>query len=110
MNPLRLTISAGIGWYNSDNQPYDSSYDAEPYRTEGAKLGYFIEDPSYRSYPEPIESIFYAWRVTGDTRWQDYNWQIFNALNTTRSQSVPYAEISDVNQPYGGQLINYVSR
>ncbi|KAJ5649965.1 mannosyl-oligosaccharide alpha-1-2-mannosidase 1B [Penicillium longicatenatum] len=100
---------SSIGWYNASNQPYDSSYNDATYRTEASKYGYFIEDPSYRSYPEPLESIFYAYRVTGDERWQDYNWEIFNALNTTRSKSVPYAEITDVNEPYGGTLVNYVS-
>ncbi|KAJ5536746.1 mannosyl-oligosaccharide alpha-1-2-mannosidase 1B [Penicillium frequentans] len=100
---------SSIGWYNASNQPYDSSYNNATYRAEASKYGYFIEDPSYRSYPEPLESIFYAYRVTGDKRWQDYNWEIFNALNTTRSKSVPYAEITDVNEPYGGTLVNYVS-
>ncbi|KAJ6164451.1 mannosyl-oligosaccharide alpha-1-2-mannosidase 1B [Penicillium chermesinum] len=101
--------ATGIGWYNASNQPYDPEYNNATYRAQGAKLGYFIEDPSYRSYPEPLESIFYAYRVTGDTRWQQYNWEIFNALDTARSKAVPYAEISDVNKPYGGTLINYVS-
>ena len=99
----------GIGWYNSSNQPYDSSYNNATYRAEASKNGYFVEDPSYHSYPEPLESIFYGYRVTGDKRWQKYNWEIFQALDTKRSKSVPYAEISDVNAPGGGELINYVS-
>ncbi|KAJ5574023.1 mannosyl-oligosaccharide alpha-1-2-mannosidase 1B [Penicillium hispanicum] len=101
---------SSIGWYNASNKAYDSSYDTSAdSRAEASKYGYFLEDPSYRSYPEPLESIFYAYRITGETRWQDYNWQIFQALNTTRSTSVPYAEITDVNAPGGGQLVNYVS-
>ncbi|KAJ5679670.1 mannosyl-oligosaccharide alpha-1-2-mannosidase 1B [Penicillium macrosclerotiorum] len=99
-----------IAWYNSNNLAYNNAYNKNAtYRAEAAKNGYFIEDPSYRSYPEPLESVFYAWRITGDTRWQDYNWETFQALNTTRSASVPYTEISDVNAPYGGELVNYVS-
>ncbi|KAJ5735533.1 mannosyl-oligosaccharide alpha-1-2-mannosidase 1B [Penicillium malachiteum] len=101
---------SSIGWFNGSNQPYDSSYNTSTYRAEAAKNGgYFIEDAAYASYPEPLESIFYAYRVTGDERWQEYNWQIFNALNTTRSKAVPYAEITDVNAPYGGELSNYVA-
>ncbi|KAJ5574701.1 mannosyl-oligosaccharide alpha-1-2-mannosidase 1B [Penicillium hetheringtonii] len=99
-----------IAWYNEHNEAYDNSYNTNSTtRSYAAKYGYFIEDPSYRSYPEPIESFWYAYRITGDTRWQDYNWEIFQALNTTRSKSVPYAEISDVNAPFGGELVNYVS-
>ncbi|KAJ5263559.1 mannosyl-oligosaccharide alpha-1-2-mannosidase 1B [Penicillium angulare] len=101
---------SSIGWYNASNKPYDSTYNNGTYRAQAAKNGgYFIEDPSYSSYPEPLESIFYAYRVTGDKRWQDYNWEIFKALDTKRSRSVPYAEISDVNAPGGGQLSNYVA-
>ncbi|KAJ5908209.1 mannosyl-oligosaccharide alpha-1-2-mannosidase 1B [Penicillium taxi] len=103
-------VNSAIAWYNASNEAYESAYNTNAtYRAEAAKYGYFIEDPSYTSYPEPLESIFYAYRVTGDTRWQDYNWEIFQALNTTRSASVPYAEITDVNAPYGGELVNYVS-
>jgi mannosyl-oligosaccharide alpha-1,2-mannosidase len=46
----------------------------------------------------------------GDTRWQEYNWEIFQALDTHRSAAVPYAGISDVNAPGGGELVNLVSR
>ncbi|KAJ5662382.1 mannosyl-oligosaccharide alpha-1-2-mannosidase 1B [Penicillium maclennaniae] len=100
-----------IAWYNQNNTAYDNEYNLNAtYRAEAAKNGYFITDPSYRDYPEPIESIWYAYRITGDTRWQDYNWEIFQALDTERSKSTPYAEISDVNAPGGGELINYVAR
>jgi mannosyl-oligosaccharide alpha-1,2-mannosidase len=99
-----------ISRYNANNTAYDDTYNKNAtYRAEAAKDGYFIEDPSYRDYPEPIESIWYAYRITGDARWQEYNWEIFQALDTKPSKSVPYAEISDVNAP-GGDLINYVAR
>ena len=86
----------------------DSSYNNNSdLRAYAAKNGYFIPPDkwlgnSYLSFPETIESIFYAWRITGDERWQEYNWEIFNALNTTRSEDIPYWEITDVNAPYGG--------
>jgi mannosyl-oligosaccharide alpha-1,2-mannosidase len=100
-----------IAWYNSSNKAYNPAYNNNAtYRAEAIKYGYFIEDPSYRSYPEPLESIWYAYRLTGDTRWQEYNWEIFQALDTHRSAAVPYAEISDVNAPGGGELVNLVSR
>ncbi|KAJ6033872.1 mannosyl-oligosaccharide alpha-1-2-mannosidase 1B [Penicillium canescens] len=99
-----------IAWYNSSNKAYDPAYNNNAtYRAEATKYGYFIEDPSYRSYPEPLESIWYAYRITGDTRWQEYNWEIFQALDTHRSAAVPYTEISDVNAPGGGELVNLVS-
>lgn len=111
MKTFTANICPAIGWYNSSNLAYDNAYNKNAtYRAEGTKYGYFIEGPSYRSYPEPLESVFYAYRITGDTRWQDYNWETFQALNTTRSAAVPYAEITDANASCGGQLVNYVSR
>ncbi|CZR55603.1 related to Mannosyl-oligosaccharide alpha-1,2-mannosidase [Phialocephala subalpina] len=65
--------------------------------------------PLSKSFPETIESIFYGWRITGDPKWQEYNWEIFQALNTTRTENAPYWEITDVNAEYGGQPYDYLS-
>ncbi|KAJ5832658.1 mannosyl-oligosaccharide alpha-1-2-mannosidase 1B [Penicillium riverlandense] len=101
---------SAVSWYNASNEAYDSSANSNPQdRAAASKYGFWFTDPSYRSYPEPLESIFYAYRTTGDTRFQDYNWEIFQALNTSRSAAVPYAEITNVNAPYGLPLVNYVS-
>lgn len=99
-----------ISWYNETNGVYKQADDTAENREYASENGYFIKDSSYGSFPESLESFFYAYRITGDQRWQDYNWEIFQALNTSRSESVPYAEISDVNAPYGGQLKDYVPR
>lgn len=79
---------------------YDPSQDTNPSsREQGKDYGHFITDPEYDSFPETIESIFYAYRITGDTKWQDYNWEIFEALVRESTGTVPNAPISDVNVP-----------
>ncbi|KAH7391461.1 mannosyl-oligosaccharide 1,2-alpha-mannosidase IC [Cadophora sp. MPI-SDFR-AT-0126] len=103
-----------VAWYNENNTAHNPAYNKNKgLRAYAAKNGYFIPPEGYSavyfSFPETIESIWYAWRVTGDTRWQDYNWEIFNALNTTRSKSIPYWEILNVNKPYGGGAWNSLS-
>jgi mannosyl-oligosaccharide alpha-1,2-mannosidase len=35
---------------------------------------------SYLLRPETVESVFVAWRVTGDQRYRDYAWRIFSAI------------------------------
>ncbi len=106
---MRLTDPAGWGWYNASNEAYDPSWDSNPnYRAEGKKLGYFITSAEYDSFPESIESIFYAYRITGDKKWQDYNWQIFKSLERESTGTVPQAPISDVNMP--GSFINELPR
>ena len=76
------------------------------------RAGYYVDDPFWGAYPEPIESIFYAYRLTGDTIWQDYAWEAFEAMlkDTRRSPSEAFAQLTNVTQPLGGALDNYVPR
>lgn len=76
------------------------------------KNGYFVIDEFWGAYPEPIESMWYAYRLTGDTRWQDYAWQAFQAMikDTQRNPSETFAQLNNVSQPLGGTLNNYAPR
>lgn len=97
------------GWYNASNLAYNPSDNTNTtYRSQAKGYGYFITDAEYVSFPETIESIFYGWRITGDQRWQDYQWQIFNNLKAEHNGSTPYASTSDVEQP--GSLEDYLPR
>lgn len=55
--------------------------------------------PSYSSFPESLESVLYAWRITGDPKWREYNWDIFKAIANSHNASFPYAGVTNVNQP-----------
>jgi mannosyl-oligosaccharide alpha-1,2-mannosidase len=91
------------------NEAYDpSNNDNAEYRQEGAQLGYFTTNGYYASFPETIESIFYSYRITGDPVWQEYNWEIFQALARESNASVPYARIGDDEQP--GSFVDYLPR
>lgn len=70
--------------------------------------GYFIEygDEVWASFPESIESWFYAYRITGDQRWADYVWEVFLAINSTARNSVAFATVNNVNMPFGGSQSN----
>lgn len=102
------TTVTGLGpqqwsWYNQLDLAYDQSADNNPVdRAGAAKVGYFVNDPSWDCRPESIESIFYAWRITGDMRWRDYAWEIFQAVNTTARTSAAYAMVNNVTAPGGG--------
>lgn len=97
---IMLMWMLGWSWYNGSNLAYDPSQDTNPSsREQGKDYGHFITDAVYDSFPETIESIFYAYRITGDTKWQDYNWEIFEALVRESTGTVPNAPISDVNVP-----------
>ncbi|KAK0521969.1 hypothetical protein OC842_006607 [Tilletia horrida] len=42
--------------------------------------GFSISSADYVLRPEVLESMFYAYRITGDQRWADYAWDAFLAI------------------------------
>lgn len=59
--------------------------------------GFYIADSSYKLRPEVIESAFYAWRLTGDPRYQEFVWDAFKSLQNYCKAAASYAELYDVN-------------
>ncbi|KAI1387608.1 glycoside hydrolase family 47 protein [Hypoxylon trugodes] len=57
---------------------------------------------SYVLRPEVIESFYYAYRATGDTKYQDWAWEAFLNINATCSAGVGFSSIDDVNVAGGG--------
>ncbi|KAF3768668.1 family 47 glycoside hydrolase [Cryphonectria parasitica EP155] len=99
------------GWYDSatDEQPSEPDRDVDAAtRAWAEEYGYFIEygDEVYASFPESIESWFYAYRITGEQRWADYVWDAFLAINSTARNSVAFATVNNVNMPFGGSQSN----
>ncbi|KAI0386383.1 glycoside hydrolase family 47 protein [Hypomontagnella monticulosa] len=67
-----------------------------------AEAGFWIGAGSYVLRPEVIESFYYAYRATGDTKYQDWAWDAFLAVNQTCSAGVGYSSIQNVNAVGGG--------
>ena len=53
-----------------------------------------------------IESYYYAYRATGDTKYQDWAWDAFLALNATCRTGSGFSSIADVNTPGGGEKLD----
>ncbi|KAI1325952.1 glycoside hydrolase [Xylariaceae sp. FL0255] len=100
LNPSQVT------WFNSSNQLYDPSEDTPENVAYADTHGYFVTDPYWDTYPEPLESIFYAYRISGDQTWADYNWAAFEAMvrDTHQQAGVSFASLSNVTEPLGGPL------
>ena len=108
LNPLY------IGWYGPNNTAANAAYNdnstlAQKTRTYYDEAGYFVdfEDNDfaglYTLYPEPIESMFYAYRITGDPKWQDYNWEVFKSIKANCNRgNISAISVSDVTHPMGG--------
>ncbi|PLW19473.1 hypothetical protein PCANC_04494 [Puccinia coronata f. sp. avenae] len=61
------------------------------------KNGFYIKENSYSLRPEVVESAFYAWRLTGDTRYQDFVWDAFKSLQKHCKAPASFSGIYDVN-------------
>lgn len=64
--------------------------------------GFWINNGQYVLRPEVIESYYYAYRATGDSKYQDWAWDAFVAIQKTCRTGSGFSDIKDVNQPGGG--------
>ncbi|KAJ3756201.1 glycoside hydrolase family 47 protein [Lentinula raphanica] len=73
---------SGREWYIKNSRPGGpSSYDAR-----------------YMLRPETVESLFIAWRLTGDIRYRTYAWEIFTSIEKhAKVPSGGYATVLDVD-------------
>ena len=55
-----------------------------------------IKDHRYILRPEAIESIFYMYRITGDTIWQDKAWKMYTAIDKATKAQYGYSAIENV--------------
>lgn len=55
-----------------------------------------VSDGRYVLRPEAIESIFYMYRITGDAKYQDIAWEMFQAISTHTRTEFANAAIRDV--------------
>ncbi|KAF5376947.1 hypothetical protein D9615_007271 [Tricholomella constricta] len=84
--------SAADGWSNASGQKDWYIRDARP---AGQEPPY---DARYILRPETIESLFIAYRLTGDQKYRDYGWDIFQAIEKyCRVESGGYASILNVD-------------
>ncbi|EJD45452.1 seven-hairpin glycosidase [Auricularia subglabra TFB-10046 SS5] len=63
-----------------------------------AQHGFYITDASYDVRPEVFESAFYAWRATGDTKYQDFAASGIRAINNFLNSTAGFAPLNDVTQ------------
>jgi mannosyl-oligosaccharide alpha-1,2-mannosidase len=55
-----------------------------------------IDDGRYILRPEAIESIFYMYRITGERKYQDIAWDMFQAIDNNTRTEFANAALSDV--------------
>lgn len=63
---------------------------------EAFATGIWSHNPAYKGRPEYVESLFYAWRITGESRYREWAWDAFSALETHCKAPFGYAQLKDV--------------
>lgn len=71
------------------------------------KAGYWANSTPYILRPETMESIYYAYRVTGDTKYQDIAWETFQRMKKLTRVGAGYSSVRDVTKPAGGGFSDF---
>ena len=71
------------------------------------RYGFDITRPAYNLRPEVLESLYYAYRATGDSKYQEWCWRAFQAINATCRIGSGYSAITNVNVADGGAFTNF---
>ena len=90
--------------------PSNATNNAPPPKNQTAfyeRAGFWIVDGEYLLRPEVIEGWYYAYRVTGDTKYQDWTWEAFNDITKTCRAGSGFSSIEDVNAPGGGNFTDF---
>lgn len=88
---------------NASNNPGPPADQADFYK----EAGFWITDSVYVLRPEVLESFYYAYRATGDPKYQEWAWEAFLHINATCHVGSGYSSITDVNAPGGGSFSNF---
>ncbi|KAK4241744.1 glycoside hydrolase [Achaetomium macrosporum] len=109
-----ISTATGIGpeifsWQDA-HHPLNASNNPGPPASQAAfynASGFWINNGGYVLRPEVIESYYYAYRATGETKYQDWAWEAFQAVNRTCRVGSGYSSIADVNKPDGGGFSDF---
>ncbi|KAI1319406.1 glycoside hydrolase family 47 protein [Xylariaceae sp. FL0255] len=95
-----------FSWQDSKLSPNASNNGGAPSDQAAfyAEHGFWITAADYIERPEVIESYYYAYRATGDTKYQDWAWDAFQHINSTCAAGVGYSGITNVNAAGGGSF------
>ncbi|KAG2215703.1 hypothetical protein INT46_003915 [Mucor plumbeus] len=82
-----------------EQQEYFVDYKLAPARERPDSL--FFGDERYILRPETLESLFILYRITGDQKYQEYGWEIYQSIEKHCKTKSAYATIRNVDRVKG---------
>ena len=70
------------------------------------KAGFYTTSGYYILRPETVESLYYAYRLTGDSKYQDWAWNAFLQIRKLCRVNDAYAELTDISKANGGAFVD----
>ncbi|CAN8105120.1 unnamed protein product [Discula destructiva] len=106
----QLTISPALAAKLSNKPqkpPTHEEYVTKRIDDESLPPGYTkIGSAGYQLRPEAIESVWYMYRITGDTTWQDKGWKMWKSVMANVKTDSSHSAINGVNRPTGVELLD----
>lgn len=93
----------GFAYVSSDGNYTGNSLPSASQIAFNQQNGFYVTTGYYILRPEVLESNFYAWRATGDTKYLDRAASAIDSFNKYLPASVAYAGLFDVSNPTSGQ-------
>ncbi|EYB32129.1 hypothetical protein FG05_03906 [Fusarium graminearum] len=101
-------------WIDSGNNPLVEPHANRPpppkWQSFYEKSGFFHTNPEYILRPETIESLYYAYRATGDKKWQDMAWEAFESLNKMSKVEGGYTGLRSVMKSADDKTREFVDK
>ncbi|KAL1924216.1 uncharacterized protein VTP21DRAFT_7251 [Calcarisporiella thermophila] len=89
-------------WYVNSAGKRSRDFGTPENKKRSEKWGFWPDSEGYILRPETIESLFYFYRLTGNPKYQDMGWQIFNSIEKYCKTSSAYSGLKDVTDPSKG--------
>lgn len=94
----------GFRWTAAE-LPTDSEFNLEPPAgLEGfyEAAGFWATSTAYILRPETMETLYYAYRVTGDVKYQELAWEAFEHITAEAKVGAAYSSLRNVTAVDGG--------
>jgi mannosyl-oligosaccharide alpha-1,2-mannosidase len=91
-------IDAITSWEKGGRQGDAPGTSEVPREPDATKRDYYAIKGSYLLRPETVESFYLLWRTTGEERWRERGWAVFESIEKYTRTKYGYASLLQVDK------------